>query len=99
MDKPTLAFLALRYRMIAGGRTLGSCRRRGRHGTGVSIMLRMSKHKVWALIAGAVSLIVVSSTMAEQKVPIKLAVQTTIGPSDAPVRTAVFTPADRQRTK
>jgi hypothetical protein len=62
-------------------------------------MLRISKHKVLAMVAGAVSLMIVSGTMAEQKVPIKLAVQTTIGPSDAPVRTAVFTPADRQRTK
>ena len=62
-------------------------------------MLRIPKHNVWAMVAGAVSLMVVSSAIAEQKVPIKLAVQTTIGPSDAPVRTAVFTPADRQRTK
>ena len=53
-------------------------------------MLRIPKHKVWAIVAGAVSLMVVSSAMAEQKVPIKLAVQTTIGPSDAPVRTASF---------
>jgi hypothetical protein len=50
----------------------------------------------------AVSIVVLwfaQNGFAEQKAPIKLAVQTTIGPSDAPVRTAIYTPADRQRMK
>ena len=55
--------------------------------------------------AGAIAAAVVVSMMfaftasAAQPVPIKLAVQTTIGPSDAPVRNAIYTPADRQRVK
>ena len=45
----------------------------------------------WMLMAGTV--------FAETKSPFKLAVQTTIGNSDAPVRAAVLTSSDREQLK
>ncbi|HEY2882588.1 MAG TPA: hypothetical protein VGJ15_09145 [Pirellulales bacterium] len=51
-------------------------------------------------IAGlASSFVFANAAHAAQNVPVRTAVQQTIGPMDAPVRTAVLTQSDKQRVK
>lgn len=59
----------------------------------------------WALIVGALAalfilmLIAARTAAAAEKVPVRTAVQTTIGPADAPVRTADFRSEDRKNVQ
>jgi hypothetical protein len=62
----------------------------------------MSKRMIFAggILAAGFAAVLVSAqqAQAESGVPVRFAVQTTIGPSDAPVRTAEFNSTDRQKT-
>lgn len=52
-----------------------------------------------AALAAAAYLSAASEAKAETKVPVKLAVKTTLGEADAPVRTAEYSDADRSQVK
>jgi hypothetical protein len=54
---------------------------------------------VAAIFSAAFLLAATSESKAEGKVPASFAVKSTIGPSDAPVRTAVYGESDRQQVK
>jgi hypothetical protein len=72
---------------------------------GIEMSSRMTRCAVlWVATIAVLAVLTAQQAMAQSSVPIKLAVQTTvnpstvgIGPADAPVRSAVFTPADRKQ--
>jgi hypothetical protein len=62
------------------------------------IRVLTSGMSIAALVSSAI-LLVAGEAKAESKVPAKFAVKTTLGEADAPVRTAVYSEADRSQVK